>query len=274
MAPNGVLLLEETRMNEFVALGWMYRSLRLALTSLTLVFGGIATSFAQTAPLVADSYDMRNGGTSTPGSSLRDDSYLGGSGNPAVPYSLLAGGRGDLTDGIVATSNWDLTPGPFVGWSQAFEANPSITFRFGQMVDLASVKVHINKGYAPGSIDLTMGSITRHAGVDLGLSGAANAWAEFSDLGLTGDALVLRLNDHAPDVIARDWILISEVSFTGAPTAAVPQPGSFALMLAGLLAVNASRRALHRKSHRMANTSSAAQVGWLRFAGRRWGAPT
>ena len=229
--------------------GRTHRFLRLASTLLISVFGAVVTSFAQAVPLAADSYDMRNGGTSTPGSSLRDDSYLGGSGNPAVPYSLLSGGRGDLTDGIVAPSNWDLTPGPFVGWSQAVEANPTITFHFGQMIDLASVKVHINKGYAPGSVDLTMGGITRHVDIDLGLTGAANAWAEFSDLGLTGDTLVLRLNDHARDVIARDWILISEVSFAGAPTAPVPEPGSFALMLAGLLAVNASRRALQRQSH-------------------------
>lgn len=208
----------------------------------------LATTAAATQAhaLAASSYDLINGDNSSLGTSLRDDSYTGGTGNKAVPYAALAGGLGDLTDGAVAPSNWNITPGPFVGWRDAYLPSPTISFHFAQDVDLAEVRVHINKGYSPGSVDLTMGGTTRHFAVDMGVSGAANDWVSFSGLALSGDTLVLRLNDRAPEIIngtflSRDWILISEVTFDGT-VSAVPESSTHALLLAGLLGLGAGLR--------------------------------
>jgi len=215
--------------------------------AVALLGGWMLAGTAGTAAAVqvfATSYDMTNGDVSSPGTSLRDDSYTGGTGNPAVAYSSLAGGKGDLTDGAVAPSNWNITPLPFVGWRDNILRNPTIKFHFADLVHLDQVSVHINKGYCPSSVDLEMNGVSRNRTVDMGISGAANDWVIFSGLDLAGDALVVRLNDRQPEIIngnylSRDWILISEVTFDGA---VVPEPTSALLIGAGMASLAAVRR--------------------------------
>lgn len=203
-----------------------------------------ATSTTTALPLAPGSYDMKNGDNSSVSTSLRDDSYSGGTGNPATPYANLAGGHGDLTDGAIAPSNWNITPLPFVGWRDTVLPSPTITFHFADLVQLDQVSIHINKGYSPSSVDFTMGGVSRNVPVNMGITGAANDWVIFGNLDLVGDALVVRLNDRPAEVIggnflSRDWILISELSFDGT---VIPEPGSALLLGAGLLAVAGSRR--------------------------------
>jgi hypothetical protein len=212
------------------------RALRAAWLSLCL--GAWAAGTAVAAPLVVSSYDMVNGDVSSLNTSLRDDSYTGGTGNPAVAYSTLAGGKGDLVDGLVASGNWNLTPGPFVGWRDQRLPSPTITFHFAAPVLVDEVRVHINKGYSPSSIDLTMGGTTRSHVVDMGIAGGANDWVTLSGIALAGDSLVMRLNDRpaewiGPNYLSRDWILISEVAIDGS-VAAVPEPATIPLLLMGL----------------------------------------
>lgn len=206
------------------------------------------TASASAAALAVSSYDMINGGTSTPGTSLRDDMYSGGSGNPHLDYSTLAGGKGDLTDGLIAASNWNITTAEFVGWHQSRVASPVITFHFARAMDISGVSIHMNWGYSASSVDFSVDRTTwinRVINLPNPPTGA-NFQAEFGDLGLTGDTLVMRLNDRSPfywnsNYISADWILISEVSITGSP-APIPEPTVTSLLLAGIGVVGLAAR--------------------------------
>lgn len=217
------------------------------LMAMTLPLGAVV-NHAQATPITPVSYDMKNGGTSTPGSSLRDDSYTGGTGNPAVPYSILVGGLGDLTDGITTSSNWDSTPGPWVGWSQSSVLNPQITFHFGNVYDINKVEIWVDGLYRPGSVDTKMGSLTQHFSVPtdgLILTNDQKEWLSYTTTGLSGDTLVLTLNDYNnPNNWNRDWILIGEVRFDGTPVSvpAIPEPATMALLGLGLIGMGAMRR--------------------------------
>lgn len=214
------------------------------------------TASASAATLPVNSYDMINGSASTPGLSLRDDTYTGGTGNPGVNYSTLAGGKGDLTDGLIAASNWNITPAEFVGWSQIYVPSPVITFHFARVMDFSDVSIHMNWGYSASSVDF---SVDRTTWINRAINlpdppTGANFQAGFTDIGLTGDTLVMRLNDRSPfywnsNYIPADWILISEVSISGSP-APIPEPTMTSLLLAGfgVVCVAARRRAARRSA--------------------------
>ena len=209
----------------------------------TLIMGAAllaCSASASAATLPVSSYDMINGAASTPGLSLRDDTYTGGTGNPGVDYSTLAGGKGDLTDGLVAANNWNITPAEFVGWSQYYVPNPEITFHFAQVMDISDVSIHMNWGYSASSVDF---SVDRTTWINRVINlpdppTGANFQAGFAGLGLTGDTLVMRLNDRSPfywnsTLVSADWILISEVSIEGS-LAPIPEPTVTSLLLAGI----------------------------------------
>ena len=109
------------------------KSFQLAMCIGVLVGAGAVGA----APLTPTSYDMINGNTSSQNTSLRDDTYTGGTGNPHTDHSSLAGGKGDLTDGITSTANWDTNPAPYVGWRQSSLASPIITFHFGSVFNFS-----------------------------------------------------------------------------------------------------------------------------------------
>jgi len=204
------------------------------IMTLALLLGGPLEN-VQAAPISPLSYDMINGGNSSLSSSLRDDSYTGGTGNPAVPYSSLSGGLGDLTNGIVATGNWDTQPGPYVGWKDNVVPSPTITFHFDGLMDIGQVGIHMNSWYRPSTVDIIMGGTSLNFPVPYQ---GGHEWIYFSTSDLTGDTLLLRLND---DTTAwnKDWILISEVSFDGSP---VPAPAAILLLGSGLAGLAGVRR--------------------------------
>ncbi|SEM22521.1 hypothetical protein SAMN04489760_10735 [Syntrophus gentianae] len=207
----------------------------LLLMALALISAVISPT-CQAATVNPISYDMINGGNSSLNTSLRDDSYTGGTGNPAVAYSALAGGLGDLTDGIVATGNWDTQPGSYVGWKDNVVANPTITFHFATPVHITSFGIHFNSWYRPSSV-----TISDEGGSSFNFAvpySGSHEWINFSSVDLADDLIRVVLNDDKT-AWNKDWILISEVRFEGQP---VPLPGAVLFLGSGLMSLLALRK--------------------------------
>lgn len=196
----------------------------------TLLAAVVSTSGAAAAPLTVQSYEMQNGETGS--YTYWDDSY-DGSGNPGQSGSYLSGGTGDLTDGVIATQNWNVTPGLYVGWNSIV---PDITFHFANAVVINTVTLHLDDsngfgGVAPPSqLVLTVGGSVQTYNIPDGASGAPFTFT-VDGLTLTGDSARIQLLDGAGT-----WIMLSEVEFNGVPApAAAPLLGLF-------LGVGARRR--------------------------------
>ena len=107
---------------------------------------GLTSIAAQAAPVTPVAYAMLNGGSGS--FTYHDDSY-DGAGSVTTDYATLSGGVGDLTDGVIATQNWHVTPGPYVGWAQL---NPVITFDFGAEVALNAVTLFFDDSNGAGGV--------------------------------------------------------------------------------------------------------------------------
>jgi hypothetical protein len=198
-----------------------------------LAFGAAA---AHAGPVTPTSYDMVNGNTGT--FQYWDDSYTG-AGCLTCDGAALTGGLGDLTDGVIAASNWFVTEapagaGPYVGWSNV---NPVITFRFASAVTIDSLTLYLDDAdgaggvTAPFSIDV-LGS--NYAVADP--AGSAPFALTIGGLGFSGTELAIRLNRRT------EWVFLSEVTFDGGRGGSVPEPGTLALVATALAALGWRRR--------------------------------
>lgn len=196
----------------------------IAALALTLIAAG--TAGAQIAPT---SYDMLNGEA---GSFTYYDETYTGSGNPNASLSSLTNGLGDLTNGIVATSNWNnvetVPNGPYVGW---VSIDPTITFRFAAPTEFETVRIHFDDsgGFggvrSPASVVINGNSFNV---APLDPPGTLPFFADFdvSGLNLNTDTLTIQL-------VRQDasWVFTSEFTFMeAAASVAAPEPGSLALM--------------------------------------------
>jgi len=210
------------------------RNIRPCLAIL-VVAAGLATGWtpAWGAPVMPQSYEMINGGTGT--YTYWDDSYTG-SGNQNVSYSYLSGGLGDLTDGVIATQNWNATPGLYVGWDHG--NTPVIRFHFSTAVTLNAINAYVDDANGsggvslPGSVRIQMGSYDNTFAVSE-LTGSAPKLLQFTGLNLSGTTLDLTL------IRKNSWVMASEITFDGV---AVPIPGAVWLMGSGLLGLVGWRR--------------------------------
>jgi hypothetical protein len=135
------------------------------------------------------SYDMPNGETGS--FTYWDDSY-NGSGDKTTSLAPLTGGLGDLTDGIIATSNWPDTPNPYVGWTSI---DPIIQFHFANQVNVNSLTINFdefNDVNTPNNVTIAMGGSLYDSGVLATALGPSSY--TFSGLNLTGNSLDLTLN--------------------------------------------------------------------------------
>ena len=188
----------------------------------TLVILGAASSAY--AALTPDSYSMLNGNT---GSYNYWDEIYSGAGCVTCDNAVLSGGRGDLTDGIIAADNWFVTEapagnGPYVGWT----LDPTITFHWNAPVNVSSVTFHFDDSNgsggvsAPASVDVN--------GINFPISDPAGS-APFAfvanGLSFTGNDLSVTIHR------SNAWVFLSEVEFNVSP---VPEPETYAMLLAGL----------------------------------------
>ena len=195
-------------------------------------------SGAQAFQVSPTSYDMLNGQT---GSYQYWDESYSGSGNPFASLSPLSGGLGDLTDGAIATQNWNVTeqppgPGPYVGWSTI---DPTITFHFAGTPLITRVVLYWDDSDGAGgvndpnsvTIDGTNYTVVDPPGPD--------------PFAFTVAGLNLTKSSFDITIQRNGWIMLSEVEFyddVSTDPNEIPLPASVALLGAGVVALGAYGR--------------------------------
>lgn len=176
------------------------------------------------AQLLPDSYSMPNGDSGT--YHYWDDRY-NGSGCITCDGAPLTGGTGNLTDGVIATQNWNFVepPGnsrPYVGWN----IDPTITFHWNAPVNIDAVTLWLDDADGFGQVS-PPSSITIN-GMLFPVAdppGPAPFAFTASGLSFSGTDLAVTLTR------SNSWVFLSEVQFTAS---SIPEPESYMLLLAGL----------------------------------------
>jgi hypothetical protein len=210
-----------------------------------LFLAGAANALA--AAVTPLSYDLPNGDGQAHGGTFNywDKAYTG-SGSSTTDRAALSGGRGDLTDGVISPQSWFIAEntdgtGPYVGWR---DIDPTIVFHFGETQRFTSITLYADDAHGFGGV-FSPGGIT--------IGGQTYTFADQAGAqpkAFTVDGLNLVGSDLAITVHQREvegWVFLSEVTFQAT---AVPEPGEWALMVAGLATLSAWQRARKQHSNR------------------------
>jgi len=220
-------------------------NLRIALPAALVLAGSLALAApVAAAPLTVTSYDMPNGdGQASGGSYNYWDKAYSGAGATTTDGAALTGGKGDLTDGVVAADFWYNTEngagtGPYVGWYDPATHDPVVTFNFAGSTTINSIGIHIDNShvggvYAPGAI-LVDGVSQAFTAPAVGTIG----WINLTGLNFTGASHTIEF-DQGPAFTG--WTFVSEVTFDGKP-GGVPEPATWTMMIAGFGLAGAALR--------------------------------
>ena len=202
----------------------------VAVSVAALVFSGVASA----SQLTVTSYDMPNGDGQASGGEFNywDLNYTG-SGSTNTDGAALAGGLGDLTDGVVAPDFWynvenGAGTGPYVGWYAPRTLNPTVTFHFSGSPTINDIKIHMDNSnvggvYAPAAVLID--------GVNTPFTAPANGtigWVDFGGLNLSGGSHTIQF-----DQANTAWTFVSEIDFFGVG-GGVPEPATWAMMILGI----------------------------------------
>jgi hypothetical protein len=201
--------------------------LQKAILMVACLAGGAASA----AP-IPNTYSMLNGHTGS--YTYWDDSY-NGAGCTHCDNAKLTGGRGDLTDGIIATDNWFVTEaatgaGPYVGWY----FDTTITFHWDAVAHIDAVTFYLDDSNGAGNVGAPS-SVTVN-GVNFAITDPAGStpFAFTADgLGFSGKDLVVTFYRQ------NTWVFLSEVGFSDT-AGKVPEPAGILLLLIGLGAAAAA----------------------------------
>jgi len=186
------------------------------------------------------SYDAPNGYSGS--YNYWDESYSG-AGNTSLDGDPLTGGLGDLTDGVIATDNWNIAeapadPGPYVGWI----VDAVLDFHFGGLKNFNSVTLHFDDsdGYggvsAPDSIKISLDG-GPFASTFVPEPAGSAPFSVTIPISAATDVSIQLLRKNA-------WVFLSEVDFE-ARTHGVPDAAStlglLSVALAGLAAFRRRR---------------------------------
>jgi hypothetical protein len=176
---------------------------------------------------------MQNGETGS--ITYWDDSYSG-TGSVTTSLAPLSGGTGDLTDGVIATENWNVTPGPYVGWRSI---DPVITFAFVRAYSFTAATFHFDDSNGGGGVNPPRSIAVN--GISAAITDLPGGAPYSETLDLTG----LSPTDTLEAQFFRTsgfWIMLSEVTFEVSDPAPVPVPAAGVLLLGALGGLAALRR--------------------------------
>jgi hypothetical protein len=135
----------------------------------------------------------------------------------------LSGGTGELTDGVIPTTGWNVDSVPYVGW---LSAAPTIRFHWERTAEIHGVTFSFFNSngqggvIAPQEITLTSGGQTVTYSLPSS-SPVGPLTIAMSELELVGDYL------DAQIVKGTGWVMLSEVTFEGVY---VPEPRTAMLL--------------------------------------------
>jgi hypothetical protein len=197
--------------------------MKSSILAVAAVLSFLGAAIAEASSIVVTSYDMANGDGQAQGGWLNywDATYSNCAANDCttdgLSGSILSGGLGKLTDGVIATQPWyDVSDaagtGQYVGW---LSLNPTIDFNFSGTEVVKEIKLFVDNSHVGGVAAPV--SIVIDGTTYLNPSSATPSAPEIIDitgLDLTGTSVTVTLNNP------NSWVFMSEAQFiTGAPEA-------------------------------------------------------